>query len=170
MKKKNKFKIFGDYSIIYVKRCNEELEVKVDTEDLKKIIDVGGWHAILDMTLHKYGYYICHRYNNKVLGSGCIKLHRFITDCPREKEVDHINNDTLDNRKCNLRIVTHFENQQNLRSNKSGIIGVHQRANGNWVGKISKNNKVYQKEFKKKEDAIMYRKQMYDILYKGGDE
>ena len=64
-------------------------------------------------------------------------------NCPRDKVIDHINHDTLDNRKSNLRICTHFENQQNLRSNKSGIVGVHKRARGSWVGKISKNNKIY---------------------------
>ena len=34
-------------------------------------------------------------------------LHRVITGCPEGFEVDHISLDTLDNRSCNLRIVTH---------------------------------------------------------------
>lgn len=164
--KKNIFKIIGDYSIIYINRKDKILEVKVDTEDLDRIISVGSWHAIEDNTLQTTGYYMCHRYNNKTLGAGCIKLHRFIMNCPKNKIVDHINHDTLDNRKCNLRICTIFENQQNLRNNKSGIVGVHQRARGTWVGKISKNNKVYSKEFKTKEDAIRYRQDMYNKLYK----
>lgn len=54
-------------------------------------------------------------------------LHRVITDCPKGMEVDHINHNTLDNRKSNLRICTHQENlmNQNLnKNNKSGNKGV----------------------------------------------
>ena len=41
------------------------------------------------------------------------KLHMYLIDCPKGYEVDHINLDTLDNRSCNLRIVTHQQNQIN---------------------------------------------------------
>lgn len=41
-------------------------------------------------------------------------LHRFIMNCPAGMVVDHINHDTLDNRKSNLRIVTPYENSQNM--------------------------------------------------------
>ncbi|NHZ85778.1 MAG: hypothetical protein GWP19_07845, partial [Planctomycetia bacterium] len=47
--------------------------------------------------------------NNK-LGA----LHRLIMNCPNDKEIDHINNDSLDNQKLNLRICTHKENMQNV--------------------------------------------------------
>lgn len=164
-KKFNEYKVCGSYSIIYVKRKGETIEVKVDTEDLERVINLGSWHAICDITIPGQGYYMCHRYNNKMLGAGCIKMHRFIMNCPRDKVIDHINHDTLDNRKSNLRICTHFENQQNLRSNKSGIVGVHKRARGSWVGKISKNNKIYCKEFKTMEEAIKFREDMYKKLY-----
>lgn len=42
-----------------------------------------------------------------------IYMHREITNCPDDKEVDHINSDTLDNRKVNLRICTRVENMAN---------------------------------------------------------
>ena len=55
------------------------------------------------------------------------KLHYYLTDCPKGYEVDHISLDTLDNRSCNLRIVTHQQNQMNQpvqKNNKSGVSGV----------------------------------------------
>ena len=35
-----------------------------------------------------------------------ILLHRYITNCPKEMVVHHINLNPLDNRKCNLKIMT----------------------------------------------------------------
>lgn len=55
------------------------------------------------------------------------KLHEYLIDCPKGYEVDHISLDTLDNRSCNLRIVTHQQNQINQplqRNNTSGVTGV----------------------------------------------
>jgi hypothetical protein len=57
-------------------------------------------------------------------------LHRFIINAPNGIEVDHINLNTLDNRKCNLRLCSHRENTYNRpmqRINKSGFKGVHKK-------------------------------------------
>lgn len=40
-------------------------------------------------------------------------LHRFIMNYPKNKCIDHINRDTLDNRRSNLRIVSKGENSKN---------------------------------------------------------
>lgn len=57
-----------------------------------------------------------------------IYMHRLIMDAPPGVEVDHINGDQLDNRRENLRLVTHSQNQQNrrgaTRKSRSGIRGV----------------------------------------------
>lgn len=47
-------------------------------------------------------------------------LHRFILGLPsgRDLEVDHINRDGLDNRRANLRAITHAGNMQNRPSHK----------------------------------------------------
>lgn len=166
MKKRNSFKVLEDYAIIFVNKKDKILEVKVDKEDLYKILMVGRWHATQNKYWKNAGYYMCNRPHKKP----CIKMHRFIMNCPRDKVVDHINHDTLDNRKQNLRIITQFENNQNQQNNKSGITGVFQRNRKNpkynyWVGKISKNGKTYKKEFKTKELAIEYRNKMFKKLY-----
>ncbi len=54
-------------------------------------------------------------------------LHQRLMDCPSGYEVDHINLDTLDNRRRNLRICTHQQNQCNQpvqSNNTSGFSGV----------------------------------------------
>ena len=55
-----------------------------------------------------------------------IYFHRLVMNNP-ELQVDHISGNTLDNRKCNLRIVSIQDNMKNLKkksNNTSGIRGV----------------------------------------------
>jgi hypothetical protein len=56
-----------------------------------------------------------------------ICLHRYILDAPKNFEIDHRNNNPLDNRKHNLRVCTHQQNQCNQplqQNNSSGVTGV----------------------------------------------
>jgi hypothetical protein len=56
-----------------------------------------------------------------------IFLHRFIVNCPEGFQVDHINNNKMDNRKENLRITDSFGNNRNRSissRNTSGYKGV----------------------------------------------
>lgn len=74
---------------------------------------------------------------------------------------DHKNQNSLDNRKNNLRIASVSENGMNVKvrkSNTSGIIGVYQVKDGKWVASIRINKKrTYLGSFEKKEDAIVER-------------
>jgi hypothetical protein len=49
------------------------------------------------------------------IGKARVQMHRFILDLTQDDKriVDHINHNRLDNRRCNLRIVTHAENCAN---------------------------------------------------------
>ena len=53
-------------------------------------------------------------------------LHRAIMNAPRGTDVDHINRDTMDNRRCNLRLATRTLNNANtvLRKSTHGFRGV----------------------------------------------
>lgn len=63
-------------------------------------------------------------------GDAAIKMHRAIMGLGAgdKLDVDHINMDTLDNRRSNLRICTRSENRANTTArsdNKLGLKGVH---------------------------------------------
>lgn len=85
-----------------------------------------------------------------------IPLHRWIMNCPKHLQVDHINHNTLDNRKINLRKVTCRENNCNKRNNKSGFAGVRWHPQGNkWNARITiKGKEKSLGMFKTKEEAI----------------
>lgn len=48
-----------------------------------------------------------------------IRMHRLITNAPKGMVVDHMNHDTLDNRKLNLRICSQRQNCQNRKDKTS---------------------------------------------------
>ena len=109
-KKNNEITIENGYAKIKMSNCDEF--ALIDIEDIPKIKDYCWWY-------HKENYYPTARINGKH-----INLHRIIMPNDDKRFVtDHINRQPLDNRKCNLRIVTQCVNMQNtgLRStNTSG--------------------------------------------------
>jgi hypothetical protein len=60
-------------------------------------------------------------------------------------EIDHINGDPSDNRFCNLRVATHYQNMVNRKkptSNTSGVMGVTWHAQtGKWRAYITIDSK-----------------------------
>ena len=91
--------------------------------------------------------------------SGMVLMHRLIMKCP-DKWIDHINNNGLDNRKSNLRIVTASQNAMNRKklSNTSSIykgVGYHIK-HGKWQAQIKVNRKIqYIGLFKNEIDAAL---------------
>lgn len=75
-------------------------------------------------------------------------MHRLIAQTPEAAKTDHINGDTLNNRRCNLRVVTHAENMRNRKrqlNNTSGYRGVRlhtvEGKYRSWVARINVDGK-----------------------------
>ena len=68
-----------------------------------------------------------------------IKMHHFLLTTPKGMEVDHINHNGLDNRRCNLRVCTRAQNQHNRMKGRgiSRFKGVNRHPDdGKWVARI----------------------------------
>ncbi len=108
--------------------------------------------------------YICSKSNNQF-----IAIHQLILGTNNQKEIDHLcSENKFDNRKCNLRFVTHMDNMCNRKTpsnNQSGIKGVYwDKTNQRWIANITRNNKRISKSFKNKQNAIKYRKHLENEL------
>ena len=118
---------------------NQGKVLLIDREDWERL-KRHGWYAV-KMCGGKW------RVVATVIGTGGNKkmnLARKILDAPPGTQVDHIDGDTLDNRRCNLRISTPAQNQQNTRarggsSKYKGVSWFTRRGRWrvafNWLGK-----------------------------------
>jgi hypothetical protein len=99
--------------MIYLSRS---YSVFVSEEDFERV-SAYSWFVNLDVRKRPYA---CRYAGNKR-----IYMHREITACPVGMVVDHINGNTLDNRRSNLRVCTQKLNMQNcVPWSRSGYRGV----------------------------------------------
>lgn len=87
-------------------------------------------------------------------------LHRALVGCVG-LDVDHINGDTLDNRKVNLRNVTRSENNRNSDrvwglSRFKGV--VFHKPSGRWTARIKHHGRVYSLGYHRTEEAANERR------------
>lgn len=108
------------HSLLLIPYGDKNIFTRISNEDVERVSKYR-WRP----QRHHTGRYYTHgQVNNKT-----IQLHRFITNCPVDKVVDHINRDSLDNRRSNLRCVTVEENNNNRGkysnvSKETGIQGI----------------------------------------------
>ncbi len=123
----------------------------VDDEDYERIVSMGLWNT-------------ARGYAQRSIRQGKLRrgerMHRVILGVTDPKtHVDHINHNTLDNRKCNLRLATPRQNAMNRaaqRNNKSGHKGVSWHGqNNNWCARIMIDGKyTHLGSFAAQQDAI----------------
>ena len=95
-----------------------------------------------------------------------IAMHREIIGAVPGQEVDHINGNKLDNRRCNLRICSRTENLYNRNQigyGKHGHVGVDYRKDmSKWRARVVRSLVGY---YKTKEDAINAREEAAKKLF-----
>jgi hypothetical protein len=119
----------------------KSLSAIVDDEDFETL-SVFSWYA------HNGNGAIYAVRNSRTWNSGVrhtIRMHRVIVGAAPGEVVDHINGNTLDNRRANLRRCTHTGNSINRKlgkNNSSGYRGVsHDRRYGTWRASIRADRK-----------------------------
>lgn len=153
---KNKIIYKDENTIIFNIKSKKfgNFEIIIDAEDFNKI--------------KEYYWYVGKKPNafyvitniNKNNKRTTLKLHRLIMDFPENMDIDHINHNTFDNRKTNLRICKHNKNTKNHKiniNNTSGFKGVTWfKYTKKWsVGIFSDGNRVHIGYFDDKIKAAM---------------
>lgn len=164
MKKTNKIKVNNDYAeIIITRRTGEVCAFKVDIEDLPLLSRYNWVVQENDSTVGNSKYYAIA--NLKVNGKHTtIKMHKLLCPTRPHELVDHINRDTQDNRKSNLRAVDTRLSSYNTNWNhgKLNIRGVYSRHEGKYYAvfsiTINGKSKILQtKQFNTLEEASFAR-------------
>jgi len=107
--------------------------IQIDEEDLPLLAKEAGFQVQRRDTKNFERYYVKARNLHKRY------LHVVIMNPPAGFDVDHINGDGRDNRRCNLRLVSRSQNMANQRRpvGASGYRGVLKAAHSsNWTARI----------------------------------
>lgn len=140
--------------------------VLIDLDDVDKIKN-NCW--FLQYTKGINNFYVQTKDQNT---KNTIRLHRYLMNCPKDLVVDHINHNTLDNRKSNLRICTARENSLNRGYKKQhrNIYPIKQKIKGKVYNyfrvEITKDNTKYSSIFNNINKAIQYRDTVLQNIYK----
>lgn len=170
---KNKFIKINDYYIIYCEsRKKEVFEVFIDEDVFEKLKNskysiYAHWHRDSKGYYATITEYVNHnvkqKYKSKV-------LHQMILPCPKGKMIDHINNNRLDNRKINLRIVNKSNNLRNRKSKNSNNTSGYR--NVTWMGnhwrvqlQVNGKNKLFTEKFEDVHEAGAFAEKMRNKHY-----
>ena len=149
----NKIRIEGDAVYVTVTRDGREM-----------ICDKDVWDKYSNHTWGLHTRYVKAKVNGKET-----LFHRLVKDCPDGYIIDHINRNTLDNRRKNLRVTTYSVNCMNTKvskNNKLGKKGIYYR-NNKYIAQIRVRRKnLHIGCYDTLEDAIAARKQAEEKYHK----
>ena len=126
---RNRIAITGDVAEVELRSQKWGTQIcLIDAEDASVADQIpGSWFASYSPETRSF-YCQTQIKNKKLYGTKGLGLHRLIMGLPNA-EIDHINHDTLDNRKANLRLADRCENMQNklrpLSTSHTGVLGVY---------------------------------------------
>jgi hypothetical protein len=153
----NAFTIAGQTAILDVSTPKfPRAKAVIDRRDLDRVLDGNGrWFA----AQRGHGVYVVRNLRRQQQGSQV--LHSVIAGPPpRGKFTDHVDGDTMNNRRHNLRPATRPQNSWNQRPQKgrlSRFKGVSKR-HGKWVGQIRRFGRLFHLGYFKveKQAALAY--------------
>lgn len=120
---KNEYTLSEDGKTAYVKLTQGQVAI-IDAEDLEKISEYR-WCACWAKKISKH-YVVGHKSGKQFY------LHRIIMNAEKWQIVDHIDGDSLNNVKSNLRLCTASQNSCNMadqKGTKTGVRGVYKHRN-----------------------------------------
>jgi hypothetical protein len=138
---KNGYEVRGEVTaIIIYRKDGTKFETLIDTSELDNVLAINNKWSVIPMK-NSDSVYVNGRVNKKRL-----LLHRYLMNDPKGMVVDHINHNTLDNRKSNLRVVSQKQNQENRKgaqkNSKSGVRGVYWNIHSqSWHARVKSNGK-----------------------------
>lgn len=147
------YKILIELKSMFNNKKNKDGNYIFIIKNTEIIIDKEMYQLMLSNTWHISRHY--------VINSKKQSLSRLVLKCTEpELVVDHINGNTYDNRKCNLRVVTKAQNSMNCPSNKNSVskyLGVT-KYKERWTAGIFVNGKrLYLGLFDREVDAALAR-------------
>lgn len=135
--------------------------------NVKKDSLAGGFYNRYWQVMYKGKTYKVHRI--------LYQIYNNLEEIPEGLFVDHIDRDTSNNSKENLRLCTHSENMCNTKISKNNKLGIKNIYIDNYDGYsyykviVTKNRKKYKKQFQLSEEglklAIIWRDQMLQELH-----
>lgn len=150
----NEYILYDDHAEIVIrdKKCEETCRAIIDLDDVEKCKPYK-WHK------RKGNYIIATVPNGTRASNEKIHLHRLIAGYyESDLNVDHINRDPLDNRKCNLRIT----NMQTNATNRSNT-GVVRVPSGRYQAHVTRHYKpIYIGTYDTYDEAVEARRQFVE--------
>lgn len=139
-------------------KTHGKFDILLDDKDYDLISSMGKWN----ISVNRGKPYA----EKRLKGSKLVQMHRFLMNTPKGKYTDHIDQNTLNNQRNNLRITTNAANLRNGKvrpNNTSGYTGISKRKdypNNPYVAKIRVNYKyLYLGSYPTFELAVEARKQ-----------
>lgn len=161
--KRNSWAVYEDYATLNVIFKESVVSAYIDIEDYDTVSSMT-WRV----AKKKNKYYLAA--GSKSLGT-FVYMHRLLIDgqIPPGYEIDHIDGNSLNNRRSNLRVVPRIQNIQNSKTridNEIGIRGITKNGGVYVVDFQHKPNRYYFKHWTNLQDAIycrMYAEQYFDL-------